>query len=180
MVDKFKDADVPKPVTDDMADAGVRVDRERQALSETVGEARDAVVAEARDIGDEAASRLAEGAEGARDEAAAGLTAFSDALKAASSQLSGKQLGFAGDVVQQAAGGLENLARSLQGSSPGDMLEEIRAFGRQNPIGFIAGSVLAGFALGRVAAAGTGTAAPAREDEHAPASAPAAFQRAEL
>ena len=152
MVDQFKDADVPKPVTDDMADAGVRVDRERQALSETVGEARDAVVAEARDIGDEAASRLAEGAEGARDEAAAGLTAFSDALKAASSELSGKQLGFAGDMVQQAAGGLESFVRAVEGRSPGEMLDGLRSFGRQNPVGFIAGSVLAGFALGRVAA----------------------------
>ena len=96
-----------------------------------------------------------------KEEAAAGLTAFSDALKAARSELSGKQLGFAGDMVQQAADGLDSLAQALERRSPGEMLEGIRAFGRQNPVGFIAGSVLAGFALGRLAAViptGTGTA----------------------
>jgi hypothetical protein len=143
-------------VGSDLSDAGNRLNEERQVLSKTLGDARDAVTGEARDLGDQAASRIGAEAEGIRDEAAAGLSAFSDALKSASEQLSGKKLGFAGDVVQQAASGLENLARSLEGRSPGEMLEGIRSFGRHNPVGFIAGSVLAGFALGRVAAATTG------------------------
>lgn len=137
----------------DLADAGDRLSKEGQALSATLGEARDAVAEKVHDLGDQATSQIGAQAEGIRDEATAGLSAFSDALKAASEQLSGKKLGFAGDVVQQAAGGLENLARSLEGRSPGEMLEGIRDFGRQNPVGFIAGSVLAGFALGRIAAA---------------------------
>ena len=74
-----------------------------------------------------------------KEEAAAGLTAFSDALRAASGELSGKQLGFAGDMVQQAADGLESFARAIEGRSPGEMLDGLRSFGRQNPVGFIAG-----------------------------------------
>lgn len=154
MVDQTTDAPAKDTrVGSDLADAGDRLTKEGQALSETLGEARDAVAEKVHDLGDQATSQIGAQAEGLRDEATAGLTAFSDALKAASEQLSGKKLGFAGDVVQQAAGGLENLARSLEGRSPGEMLEGIRSFGRQNPVGFIAGSMLAGFALGRVAAA---------------------------
>ena len=140
-------------VAGDFAAAGGRLKDEGKALSETMGEARDAVAAQARDLKDQAADRLGAEAASVKEEAAAGLTAFSDALRTASSELSGKQLGFAGDMVQQAADGLGSFARAIEGRSPGEMLEDIRAFGRQNPVGFIAGSVLAGFALGRVASA---------------------------
>lgn len=154
MVDRTTNApDRATSVETDVADARSRIKEEGQALSSALGRAGESVRAEASELGGQAASKLGAEAEGVRDEAAAGLVAFSDALKAASSELSGKRLGFAGDIVQQAAGGLETLARSLEGRSPGEMLEGIRSFGRQNPVGFIAGSVLAGFALGRVAAA---------------------------
>lgn len=139
-------------VAADIADAGNRLEEERKALSGTMGEASDAVAAQARDLKDQAAGMLAAETESMKEEAAAGLTAFSDALKAASGELSGKKLGFAGDMVQQAADGLESFVRAIEGRSPGEMLDGIRAFGRQNPVGFIAGSVLAGFALGRIAA----------------------------
>jgi hypothetical protein len=136
----------------DIAHAGDRVEDERKALSETMGEAKDAVAAQARDPKDQAAGRLGAEAESMEEEAAAGLAAFSEALQAASGKLSGKQLGFAGDMVQQAADGLESFVRAIDRRSPGEMLDGLRSFGRQNPVGFIAGSVLAGFALGRVAA----------------------------
>lgn len=139
-------------VAADIADAGGRLKAEGKALAGTMDEARDAVASQARDLKDQATDRLGAEAESLKGEAAAGLTAFSDALKSASSDLSGKKLGFAGDMVQQAADGLESFARALEGRSPGEMLEGIRSFGRQNPVGFIAGSVLAGFALGRFAA----------------------------
>ncbi len=139
-------------VAEDISDAGRRLEEERKALSETMVEAKDAVTTQARDLKDQATDQLGAQVEGMKEEATAGLTAFSDALRAASSELSGKQLGFAGDMVQQAAGGLESLVRAVEDQSPGEMLDSLRSFGRQNPIGFIAGSVLAGFALGRLAA----------------------------
>ena len=139
-------------VAEDISDAGRRLEDERKALSETMGEAKDAVTTQARDLKDQATDQLGAQVEDMKEEATASLTAFSDALRAASSELSGKQLGFAGDMVQQAAGGLESLVRAVEDRSPGEMLDSLRSFGRQNPIGFIAGSVLAGFALGRLAA----------------------------
>jgi hypothetical protein len=139
-------------VAGDLAAASGRLKDEGKALSETMGEARDTVAAQARDLKDQAADRLGAEAASVKEEAAAGLTAFSDALRTASSELSGKQLGFAGDMVQQAADGLGSFARAIEGRSPGAMLDGLRSFGRQNPVGFIAGSVLAGFALGRLAA----------------------------
>ena len=102
----------------------------------------------------QAAEAARDQADAAKDEAAAGLAAFSDALKAARSELSDRKLGFAGDMLTQAADGLEGFSRALEGRSSAEMLEAARDFGRRNPMGFIAGSVLAGFALGRVAAAG--------------------------
>ena len=152
MVDQTSPTGRTTDVGADISDAGRRLEDEGKALSGTIGEAKDAVAAQARDLKDQAADRLGAQAESIKEEATAGLTAFSDALKAASSELSGKQLGFAGDVVQQAAGGLESLARAVEGRSPTEMLDSLRAFGRHNPVGFIAGSVLAGFALGRLAA----------------------------
>ena len=143
----------------DAADAGSRLDKERKALSETMGAARETVAAQAHALEDRVADRLGAEAESMKEEAVAGLSAFSKALRTASDELSGKDLGLAGDMVRQAAGGLEGLVRAVDGRSPGEMLEGVRAFGRQNPVGFIAGSVLAGFALGRLAAvlpAGTG------------------------
>lgn len=142
----------------DLDAAARRVKSEGAALRDTAENARDAVVEESRQVGAAAASRLGAEADEARDEAAAGLTAFSDALKSASQTLAGKEMGFAGDVVAQAADGLETLARSLEGKSSAEMLAAVRSFGRQNPVGFIAGSVLAGFAVGRLAAATPGNA----------------------
>jgi len=143
--------DTPE-VAGDFAAAGGRLKDEGKALSETMGEAKDAVAAQARELKDQVAGRLGDEAASVKEEAAAGLSAFSDALRAASSELSGKQLGFAGDMVQQAADGLGSFVRAIEGRSPGEMLDGLRSFGRQNPVGFIAGSVLAGFALGRLAA----------------------------
>ncbi len=152
--------EVPAPVASggsDLREAGSRLKEEGQALSSSLADAGKDAAAQARELGEQAMSSLGSETEAVRDEATEGLIAFSDALKAASAELSGKRLGFAGDVVQQAAGGLETLARSFEGRSPAEMLDAVRSFGRQNPVGFIAGSVLAGFALGRVAA----VAAPA-------------------
>lgn len=164
-------------VAADVAAAGDRMAEEGRALSGTMAEAKEAVAAEARDLGDRATERLGAGAESMKEEAVAGLGAFSDALRAASDELSGKDLGLAGDMVRQAAGGLDGFVRALQGHSPAEMLDGVRAFGRANPVGFIAGSVLAGFALGRVAAAVP--AAPRSPERRAPADASAGAPSAE-
>ncbi|MEZ5866295.1 MAG: hypothetical protein R3D25_20265 [Geminicoccaceae bacterium] len=56
-------------------------------------------------------------------------------------------------LLREAANGLDELARSLHGRSVGEMVGDLSAFGRQNPVAFMGGAALVGFALGRFARA---------------------------
>ena len=78
-------------------------------------------------------------------------------------------------MVSHAASGLESMSRSIQGRSTGDIVGSVRRFGRENPMAFFAGSVLAGLALGRLAAASPnhGPDRQADRDPALPAASPA-------
>ena len=99
-------------------------------------------------------------AEGAREKAvekieqqteAAGRTLgdFANAVRRAGDELARSDQSMATQLVRQAADGLEGFARSLTDKRPEEMLQAVREFGRRNPTAFIAGSVLAGVAIGR-------------------------------
>ena len=99
-------------------------------------------------------------AEGAREKAvenidqqteAAGRTLgdFANAVRRAGDELARSDQSMAIHLVRQAADGLEGFARSLTDKRPEEMLQAVREFGRRNPTAFIAGSVLAGVAIGR-------------------------------
>lgn len=64
-------------------------------------------------------------------------------------------------LLNEAANGLDELARSLQGKSVGEMVGDLSAFGRRNPVAFMGAAALAGFALGRFARASERPAPPA-------------------
>jgi hypothetical protein len=110
---------------------------------------------ETKALGSEAQHAAEQQADNVKNIAASHMDVFADALRAASDQLSRDQSGPAAEMVAHAASGLEGLSRSLHGKSTGEIIETVRQFGRDNPIGFLAGSVLAGVALGRFTAAGT-------------------------
>jgi len=132
----------------------------RPTIGEAATEAAQAALREAKTLGGDAQQAAEHQADKVKDIASSQMDAFADALRAASDQLSKNQSGPAAEMVAHAASGLEGLSRSLHGKSTGEMIESVRHFGRSNPIGFLAGSVLAGLALGRFAAAGSsGTAA---------------------
>jgi len=76
-------------------------------------------------------------------------------LRAASDELSRNRTGPAAELVSHAASGLETLSRSIDGKASGEMLDAVRRFGRVNPLGSVAGSILARYALGRVGSAAT-------------------------
>ena len=132
----------------------------RPSIGDKATEASQAALKEAKALGAEAQQVAQEQADKVKDMAATHMDAFADALRAASDQLSKNQSGPASEMVAHAASGLESLSRSLQGQSTGEMIDTVRQFGRTNPIGFLAGSVLAGLALGRFTAAGMSSAAP--------------------
>lgn len=137
---------------------GARLQADKNKLSEVVSDASDAVRKEAKALGSEAQQMAETQAEKVKEAATSHMDAFANALRAASDELGKNQSGPAAEMVSHAASGLETLSRSLHGKSTGEMLDVVRQFGRDNPIGFMAGSVLAGLALGRFATASSPSA----------------------
>lgn len=112
--------------------------------------------AAASDAQSHARQVAAEKAEKLQDAAATHLRTFADAVRNAGEELAEKDPGPVSSLVRQAAEGLEQFSGALGRKSSGEMIDGVREFGRQNPLGFFAGSMLAGFALARFA----GSAAP--------------------
>jgi hypothetical protein len=137
-----------------------RVEPAKSSISSAASEASDAVVSEAKALGAQAEHLAEDQAEKVKEATATHMDGFADALRAASDELSKNQSGPAAEFVANAASGLEDLSRSLHGKTTGEMIESVRRFGRDNPMGFLAGSVLAGLALGRFAAAATPSSGP--------------------
>jgi F0F1-type ATP synthase membrane subunit b/b' len=163
---KASTSDAGKPV----ADIGERVKKEKAEATRLTGEAWSA----AKDVGADAASAAQHEAEAQgdrlKDETSGELDAFASAIRAASDKLSEKQPGMVADLMDQAAGGLQGISEALQRKSSGEIVDAVRDFGRRNPMAFIAGSVLTGFALGRFA----GSSATHRQRQGArPAQGPA-------
>lgn len=129
-----------------------RLQQEKAAAQTAVSDAKDLAKEESDRLTSTARHAAEDQAERLQDKSAGALHQFADALKAASRELEGQNAGPAGEMIAHASDGLEHLSRSLEEKSTGEVIEQVRRFGRENPLGFIAGSVLAGLALGRFAA----------------------------
>lgn len=128
-----------------------------QTAGKAAGSAKEMASAAAQTIKQEAASFAETAKEKAIDQveqhkatATDALGDFANAIRTAGDQLSQNQ-SLAGRVVKQAADGLEGLSRSVSQKRPEELLDAVRAFGRENPAAFLAGSVLVGLAIGRFA-----------------------------
>jgi hypothetical protein len=126
-----------------------KLKEQTQAATETLRDAREAITEKAGEYASEAKEAFAEQAEGAQKNISANMAAFGGALRAASEHLANSDQRAASKFVLDAAGGVERLSSSLKDKPFETVLEEIRDFGRQNSGALIAGSVLAGLALGR-------------------------------
>lgn len=131
----------------------------QQAPLESPSQIADAVTTEAKALGNQALHAAEGQAEKVKEATASHLDVFADALRIASSELSKNHPGPTTELISQAASGLEGLSRSLHGRSTREMIETARQFGRDNPVAFLAGSVLAGLALGRFATSANATKA---------------------
>jgi hypothetical protein len=107
----------------------------------------------ARSLSAEARDRASRYADSQKEAVSGSLENFARAIRRASEELSDRDQTMASQLVRQAAGGLENMSRSIGGASLEDMIDSVRRFGRQHPVAFIGGAVLAGLALGRFARA---------------------------
>src|SRR4051812_1871070 len=109
----------------------------------------DTVKQEAASFAEVSKDKLLDKVEEKKQVATATLGDFANAIRTAGEELSRSDQSMAARLVKQAADGLEELSRSVTDKGPGEMVEAVRSFGRNNPTAFIAGSVLVGLALGR-------------------------------
>lgn len=137
----------------------------KRTATETLHDAKDEVARKAGEYADEAKAALFEQAEGTQRDISSNMKAFGGALRAASEHLANADQRAASKFVLDAAGGLERLSSSLKDKPFEEVLGDIRAFGRDNSGALIAGSVLAGLALGRFIKS---SAVPARSEGSSP------------
>jgi len=116
---------------------------------ERLGDLRDA----ARSSLEEAKSTATEKAGEAKAQAADEIARTARGLEAAAEEMEGSPL--QQDLLREAADGLKEIARAVEGKSIGSMVSELSEFGRQNPVAYLGGAALVGFALARFARAST-------------------------
>jgi hypothetical protein len=114
-----------------------------------------------RAFGDQAREQVSRYASGQKEYVSESLDEFAQAVRRASDELSQRDQTMAAQFVRQAAGGLESLSRSVSGSSFEDIIGSVRRFGRDHPVAFFGGALLAGLTIGRFA-----RASGQHEDDH--------------
>jgi hypothetical protein len=119
------------------------------AAQERLHDVKDAALAS---LGD-ARSAATEKAGEAKDQAADEIARTARGLRTAADEMEGSPL--QQDLLREAADGLQQIAQAVQGKSLGRMAAELSDFGRQNPVGYLGGAALVGFALARFARAST-------------------------
>lgn len=143
------------PASQTAAEAGGKLGSERsrqghRSAAGAVDEAREELTQKASHFAAEAKTAAADKAEDAKRGIGAGLDDLAGALRAAGDHLAEKEDGAASRLIRDTAAGIEQLASSLQQKSLEDVIGEVRSFGRDNAGALMAGSALAGLALGRL------------------------------
>ena len=126
-------------------------DLEKSSPKEIAGAALQAVKSEIASFAATAQEKASEKVSEKTEVATQTLGDFASAIRKAGDDLAQNDQSLAGKVVKQAADGLESFSRSITDKRPEDLLNAVRDFGRNNPVAFIAGSVLLGIAVGRLA-----------------------------
>ncbi len=122
-------------------------DKARDAAADLGNEARD----KARSLGENVAGQAREQADAAKAGAAEEISSVSKALRRASEELRDgspqeRTFGAAADAIAE-------LADSVRDRDLGQMVDELSGFARRNPVGFLGGAALLGFAGVRLAKA---------------------------
>lgn len=138
--------------------------RKRQAKA-AIGQAGETLKSEAKSFAGVAQDRVRAEAQKGTKAGAKTLGDFAGAVRRAGDELAEADQSPASRLVQRAADGLETLSRNLADKDPGDLLNDLRDFGRRNPAAFIGGAMLVGLALGRFARASDEPKPPGLADD---------------
>ena len=109
---------------------------------------------------DKLQSRAEDVASERKDAAAGRVSGLAEALEGAASSLEERGQGTEARFARQAADSLSRLAQATQGKEVEDIVGTIEDFGRRQPVAFLTGSVIAGFALSRFLKSSGGNANP--------------------
>jgi len=137
----------------------------KQTATEALHDAREEIVQKVGEYTEEAKDAVIKGAESTQRDLSSSLLAFSGALRAASEHLANSDQRTASKFILDAAGGIERMSSSIKDKPFADVLEEVRSFGRDNSGALIAGSVLAGLALGRFVKSSSPNTRSTEEDD---------------
>lgn len=118
-------------------------------LKDQVGKARQRVQGEAASFASSAREKAVDAIEERQHKVTGAIGDFAGAIRRASDDLNEHNQGMAAQLLTRGADSLEGLSHTLDGKSPGEMLNAVRDFGRRHPLAFIGGAVLAGLAVGR-------------------------------
>lgn len=125
--------------------------QDKRSPAKALEEARDELAQKASALAAESKEAAAKKAEDVQHGIGASLSSMAGALRAAGDHLAEKREGTASKLIGDTADGIERLASSLREKSLEEVIGEIRTFGRDNAAALIAGTALAGLALGRLA-----------------------------
>lgn len=119
------------------------------AARDRVGELNRTVRDEARGLASDTRQRASQRLDQRKQEAAGTIHDFADAIRRAGDELGQRDRSMPARLASQAAESLEGMSRAIADRSPGEMIDAVRDYGRRNPTAMLAGSLLAGLAIGR-------------------------------
>lgn len=135
----------PNSLKDDLESMKIQA----TSVRETLHDARDEVQRKAGEYASEAKAAAFKQAEGAQKGIGETMAAFGGAIRAASDHLAKGDQTAMSKLMNDAAGGIELFSDSLQNKKFDEILDDVRQLGRDNSGALLAGSILAGLALGR-------------------------------
>jgi hypothetical protein len=127
---------------DDLSSAAKTVKEDAARLADT---AKEEIQRRAEGVKENVQAKAEEG----KSAAAESLETFAAAIRRAGDDLKDHDQTTTARLVSEAANGLESFSRMLNEKSVDGVIDSVRSFARANPTAFIAGSVIAGVALGR-------------------------------
>jgi hypothetical protein len=153
------------------------ISRASELLSQTVREAANNPVSHtASDVKDQAVR----GMEAGKDQASHQVAEAADSIRQSADQLRGRQQTWLADLVDRGAEQLDRVSETLRSNDLQGLLSQLDGFARRQPALFAGASMVAGFALARIARVGLdqGTAPPVTTTTPVSPSAPAEPARA--
>jgi hypothetical protein len=118
-----------------------------EQLSQTVRDAVGTVGGTATDVKDQAMR----GAEAGKDQASQQVAATADTVRQSAEQLRDRQQTWLADLIDRGAEQLDRVSETLRSNDLQGLLNQLDSFARRQPALFAGASMIAGFALARMA-----------------------------